>query len=81
MTPPKNISPHETFELHELISFKNVCATKTATMAGLVHDDELKSILKQDVSMSQSQIRELQDLLKTSTYATEINSSSCTNMQ
>jgi similar to spore coat protein len=65
----KGIAPHEAFELHELLTFKNVCATKSATMAGLVKDEELKSIMQQDFSVSQGHIRELQNLMQGSTWA------------
>jgi similar to spore coat protein len=65
----KGIAPHEAFELHELLTFKNVCATKSATMAGLVKDEELKSIMQQDFSVSQGHIRELQNLMQGSTCA------------
>lgn len=57
------IAPHEALELHELLTFKNVCATKSATMSGLVKDEELKSILQQDFSMSKEHIKELNDLM------------------
>ena len=60
----KNISPHEMFELHEILTFKNVCATKSSVMSGLVKDEELKSLMRQDFTISQGQIRELQDLLR-----------------
>lgn len=65
----KGIAPHEAFELHEILTFKNICATKSATMAGLVKDEELKTMLQQDFSVSQSHIRELQSLMQGSTWA------------
>lgn len=70
MITGKRIAPHETFELHELLTFKNVCATKSATMSALVKDEELKSMLQQDFSMSQGHIRDLQGLIQTSEFAT-----------
>jgi similar to spore coat protein len=57
------IAPHEALELHELLTFKNICATKSATMSALVKDDELKSILQQDFTMGKEHIKELQDLM------------------
>ena len=48
------ISPHEALELHELLTFKNVCATKSAAMAALVKDTELKSLLEEDLTKGQS---------------------------
>lgn len=57
------IAPHEVLELHELLTFKNVCATKSATMSGLVKDDELKTILQQDFALGKEHIKELNDLM------------------
>lgn len=65
----KRIAPHEAFELHEILTFKNVCATKSATMAGLVKDGDLKAILQQDFTVSQGHIKELQGLIQTSDFA------------
>jgi similar to spore coat protein len=63
------IAPHEAFELHELLTFKNVCATKSATLSAMVDDDKLKSLLEQDVTKSKEQISELENLMKqTSNY-------------
>jgi similar to spore coat protein len=60
------IAPHETFELHELINFKTVCATKSSAMAALVKDEELKSLMEQDFRLSAGHIRELQNLIRQS---------------
>ncbi|WP_242865771.1 spore coat protein [Desulfosporosinus sp. HMP52] len=62
----KRISPHETFELHEIVSFKNICATKASAMAGLVTDEELSTLLQQDFTTSQEHIAELKDLIQSS---------------
>lgn len=64
-----SIAPHETFEVHELLTFKNVCATKAAAMSTLVSDQELKNIMQTDLSMSKDHVRELQSLLQLSGYA------------
>ena len=69
MKDKKGIAPHEAFELHELLTFKNVCATKSATMSGLVKDEELKTMLQQDFTLSQGHIMELQNLMQESTWA------------
>lgn len=58
-----SIAPHEALELHELLTFKNVCATKAATMAALVKDDELKGILQQDFTSAKEHIQELNNLM------------------
>ena len=66
MVTEKRIAPHETFELHELLTFKNVCATKSSAMAVLVKDEELKTLMQKDFTVSQGQIKELQDLIQSS---------------
>ena len=63
MSISNKIAPHEVLEIHELLTFKNVCATKAATMAGLVKDEELKSILQQDFNMGKEHIKELNNLM------------------
>jgi similar to spore coat protein len=59
----RGLAPHEALDLHEMLSFKNVCLTKSKSMQALVSDDELKNILQSDVQMSAKQINELQGLL------------------
>lgn len=57
------LAPHETLELHELLSFKTVCMTKAQTMQNLVSDAELKQLLQEDVRNSVPAIEELKNLL------------------
>lgn len=71
MVTGKRIAPHETFELHELLTFKNVCATKSSAMAELVKDEELKTLMQQDFTISQGHIKELQDLIQSSELLTQ----------
>lgn len=59
------LATHETLELHELLSFKTVCATKSSTMSMLASDPELKSLLQQDTTKSKQHIQELQGILQT----------------
>lgn len=65
-----SIAPHETMQLHELLTFKNLCLTKSITMSPLVSDAELKSILQQDVTTGQQHIKELRGLMEQSNIAT-----------
>jgi similar to spore coat protein len=62
----KIIAPHESIEVHEILSFKNVSLTKSLTMQSLVSDPELKTILQQDAAVSQRHVQELSELLKKS---------------
>ncbi len=73
MSTKKTLAPHEAFELHELLTFKNVCATKAVTMSKLVKDDELKTLMERDFNSSVEQIKELQSLLQNSDYAVPEN--------
>jgi similar to spore coat protein len=66
----QSFAPNETIQLHELLTFKNLCLTKSFTMSPLVSDDELKSILQQDVSATQQHIKELKGLMDQSSVAT-----------
>jgi similar to spore coat protein len=59
----KQLAMHETLDLHEILSFKNVCVTKAASMQGMVTCPQLKSFLSQDVQKGQQMIREIQGLL------------------
>ncbi len=65
----QGIAPHEAFELHELLTSENLSATKTATMAGLVTDSQLKSMFQQDLTVTQDNIRELQGLLQQASFS------------
>jgi similar to spore coat protein len=57
------LAPHETYELHELLTFKNLCLTKSTTMSQLVQDSELKSILSQDVTKTTEQVQRIQQFI------------------
>lgn len=65
----QGFAPNETIQLHELLTFKNLCLTKSFTMSPLVSDDELKSILQQDVNAAQEHIKELKGLMEKSSIA------------
>lgn len=69
----QGFAPNETIQLHELLTFKNLCLTKSFTMSPLVSDDELKSILKQDVNAAQEHIKELKGLMEKSSIASPEN--------
>ncbi|MBE1440853.1 spore coat protein [Paenibacillus sp. OAS669] len=58
-----NLGTHEILELHEILSFKNVCLTKSAAMQNLVQDPNLKNIIVQDITQSKQDIQELQNVL------------------
>lgn len=57
------LAPHETYELHELLTFKNLCLTKSATMSSLVQDQELKNILENDVTKTKTEIQRIQQFI------------------
>lgn len=59
----KYLALHETLEVHELLVFKNLTLTKSATMGKLVQDPELKEILAQEVSSATNFIHKFQRYL------------------
>lgn len=59
----KYLALHETLEVHELLTFKNLSLTKSITMGGLVQDEELKNILLQDAASGTKFIEKLQQFL------------------
>jgi similar to spore coat protein len=64
--PNQNLTIHEKLKLHELLSFKTICMTKSHTMQALVTDPKLKTLLQQDVQNSQPAIQDLKNLLSNS---------------
>jgi similar to spore coat protein len=60
---PKYLGLHETLDLHELLTFKNLCLTKATTMSALAQDDELRAILANDVTTGTAHIQQLQEFL------------------
>jgi len=59
----KYLGLHETLDLHELLTFKNLCLTKSSTMSVLVQDEELKAILSDDAQTGVQHIQQLQEFL------------------
>jgi similar to spore coat protein len=59
----KYLGLHETLDLHELLSFKNLCLTKATMMGGLAQDEELQAILSEDVTTGTKHIQQLQHFI------------------
>jgi similar to spore coat protein len=59
----KHLGLHETLDLHELLTFKNLCLTKATLMGPLAQDEELKAILTDDVDTGTQHIQQLQRFL------------------
>jgi similar to spore coat protein len=59
----KLLGLHETFDLHELLSIKNLCLTKSTTMSVLAQDEELRAILSDDATNGIRHIQQLQQFL------------------
>jgi similar to spore coat protein len=59
----KYLGLHETLDLHELLTFKNLCLTKATTMSVLAQDPELKAILSEDAASGTQHILQLQKFL------------------
>ncbi len=59
----KYLALHETLDLHELLTFKNLCLTKATTMSAFAQDEELKNLLANDVTAGTRHIEQLQQFL------------------
>jgi similar to spore coat protein len=59
----KYLGLHETLDVHEILSFKNLCLTKATTMSVLAQDEELRVILSNDVATGTQHIQQLQHFL------------------
>lgn len=74
MQGKNKIAPHETFEVHELLMFKSVCANKAAMMSSMVKDPQLRGLLDSDLNQSKQQIQELRNFLSNSEYSNNTGS-------
>lgn len=59
----RKLALHERLELHEILTFKNLCLTKAATMQGLVGCEQLKEILALDVKKGIQHVEQLKHIL------------------
>lgn len=59
----KYLGLHETMDVHELLTFKNISLTKSTTMSALAQDPELKAILTNDMLAGQQQLVQLRKFL------------------
>ncbi|MFC0213130.1 coat protein F [Paenibacillus chartarius] len=65
MTPPRPaLAPHETIELHELLSFKSVSLVKMKEAVGKVTDPVLQQLYLHNIRMTEGHIAELMQLLQ-----------------
>ncbi|MDB4868721.1 MAG: hypothetical protein JWR03_3054 [Cohnella sp.] len=62
--PEQTLAVHETMELHELLTFKSVCATKSKAMQTMVTDDDLKLLMQRDVEQSRDALSAMQGFLQ-----------------
>ncbi|OLN22544.1 hypothetical protein BTO30_09585 [Domibacillus antri] len=58
-----SLGQHEALEVHELLTFKNLCLTKSFTMSALAQDSELKALIDNDVNAAKNHIQQLQNFL------------------
>lgn len=58
-----HLALHERLELQEILTFKNLCLTKSAMMKGLVGCEKLKAILEADETEGKAHVEQLNKLL------------------
>ncbi|RHW40096.1 hypothetical protein D1B33_04425 [Lysinibacillus yapensis] len=59
-----NLGVHERLEIHELLTFKNLCLTKSIAMSELAQDEQLKQLLSQTAQIDRENIQALQGYLQ-----------------
>lgn len=69
----QGITLNESIQLHEILTFKSLCLTKSITMSPLVSDNELKTILQQEATVSKQHIEELRELMERYNLTTSKN--------
>jgi len=60
----QNLGLHEGLEMHELLTFKCLCLTKSMLMQGFVTDQTLTEIMQDDVKMSTKHVEDLRNHLQ-----------------
>ncbi|MFC7687090.1 hypothetical protein [Ureibacillus sp. GCM10028918] len=60
----EKLGVHERLEIHELLTFKTLCLTKSTAMAALAQDEELKSLLSETSQIDRESIQALQGYLQ-----------------
>ena len=64
----KKMAPHESLQLHKILTFKNAQLTKSVTMLPLISDDRLKDIVQQHINSNEEQVKELRDIVEKNHY-------------
>lgn len=57
------ITLNETLKLHEIAMAKVLCANKFSAMLPLIQDEELKTLINQDIEAAKKDIVEIKNLL------------------
>ena len=65
----RGIPSYESYILNELITMRAISAAKSYSMSRLVKDDELKSILQQNLTAAKDQIKEMDSVNKGSVHS------------
>ncbi len=69
MNNVRGIPSYESYILNELITMRAISAAKSYSMSRLVKDDELKSILQQNLTAAKDQIKEMDSVNKGSVHS------------
>lgn len=58
------MTAHESLQLLELLTTKNLAYTKSVTMSKLVTCEKLKSIMQDEIKLTEGHIKELRDIIE-----------------
>ena len=62
------ITPRESLDIHEIMMLKVLCGTKVSILPSLIKDEELKTILQKESDNLKEDLKELKNLIKTSSF-------------
>ncbi|WFA08749.1 hypothetical protein [Tissierella sp. Yu-01] len=58
------MTPNESLQLLELLTTKNLAYTKSVTMSKLVTCESLKTIMQEEIKLTEGHIKELRDIIE-----------------
>lgn len=64
MDDQMKLTPHETLELHELLSSSVIAAKKTKATIPMIDDEELKNFMQSSLDAKKASIQQLQQFIQ-----------------
>lgn len=65
-----SLAPHETLDMHELLTSKTICLIEAKARLQLVQDPALKTLIEQDIQQTTNAIKQMQTILSSAANTT-----------